>query len=262
MVAGCTGPNPARFDATNSSQFAEPPPLVVVTPTATIQVPGYDYCWGDNDSEAGTCADWFGSETPTRVTVDTPMAAVQWIEGADLSSRLLLGEGECLKLLESSGPGEWVLTMPPTPGTYRVNLSGTSGDWTSNFAIMLTSTVDGPAARPYAEIEWPNTTNKLAPLVVISGAAPDTTVKLRFLSTDAIVTTFGFEGGGGDSCRAEFPMSGETSTIYNKDIPGESPYTVTLIIESQEGRFTATWRWPDDLTSDGMLVGSTEPAND
>ena len=193
LIGGCVDSRPEQANDTVSdagvtvstlqaphvtdSGDQKPPPLEIGTSAERVEVPGYDYTWGADDSEMGVSADWFGREEPTPLTVATSTVPVQWIDGAVLSASVSLEGDKCdTPLLEPSGPGEWVLAMPPAPGTYRVGFYGTSGRGKSLFAIMLTSTVDGPPLTPHAEVWWPDTIDQLQPSVEISGLPEDATM--------------------------------------------------------------------------------------
>lgn len=250
----------APGDALNPVQT--PPPLVVVTAEEATRVPGYDYCWGDDDSAVGICADSFGRETPTPITIDAETIPVMWIDDAVLSALVHLDGHECGTplLLEASEPGEWVLAMPPNPGIYRVGFHGTSGPWDSLFAIELTSTVHGRAVTPYAEVSWPNTTDQVKPSIGIYDVPADVVAELTILSADGVLNTVGFERvQRANNCPPSFRM---VDDALDRDLLGATPYTASLLLESPERTYEASWQWPADLNAAEELVGSMEPLPD
>ncbi len=275
LIGGCVDSRPEQANDTGSgvtvsalqaphvtdSGDQKPPPLEIGTSAERVEVPGYDYTWGADDSEMGVSADSFGREEPTPLTVDTSTVPVQWIDGAVLSASVSLEGDKCdTPLLEPSGPGEWVLAMPPAPGTYRVGFYGTSGRWKSLFAIMLTSTVEGPPLTPHAEVWWPDTIDRFQPYVEIAGPPDNATMTLRVSATGADATTLVLDrvppSEHPQSCPPTFRIGDETPFSRNTELPGNPPYTISLLVESPEGDYEASWRWPDDLNPTGKLVGS------
>ncbi len=168
-----------------------PPNLLVTTGGATTPVSGYDYCWTPAGAAQGMCADSFGQQIPVPITVEGPTLTLQWATNSELGAGVR-NEGErCGRplLVEKIGPGQWELTVPPEAGEYDVYLTGSAPEGRVQFALALTTTVNGPSPRPHAHVSWGAVDDPLSLSFDLIGSAPVTEAAVTIRSMDDIVTT-------------------------------------------------------------------------
>jgi hypothetical protein len=237
---------------------SEPPALVVSSNGSTATVPPFDYCWTPATSTTGVCADSFGSEIPTPITVDTPTAEIDWVQDGELTAWVRSDEPECgpQLSLEPAGPGHWDLAMPPHAGTYRVTLAGTAPEGDTGFALQVTSLVDGPPVRPIVAVWWPDIDDPFALSVDITGVDSCSDVVLEITSTKGLTTELTMELY--ESDRRCGPSEGEV-TLDDRTALGAAPYTVTLGVTDATQRYEIAWEWPADLNGGDTLKGTMQP---
>ncbi|MCP4967059.1 MAG: hypothetical protein GY926_17730 [bacterium] len=283
-VAACTGDTSSSTTASvgvsrptssvasdstvDDEEVAQPPPLVVVAGEERMTVPGYDYCWEEPEAGQGVCADWFGTEDPTHIGVDTPEVNLQWIDDATLTADVLIDGGRCPLAMENVGEGQWYMAMPEQPGTYRVDVYGESSQGSTHFAVEVSTSVEGPASVPVATVWWPDTSNGFEPYASTVGPRSGLEARLLVVSSDGISNEFPMEAlfhieeGNPIECGTLFGMVHQDEQItfaYDKDTLGERPYEITLTVGVNSPEFEQIWIWPTDLDSEDTLVGPMHP---
>lgn len=294
VVAGCTAGAPESTSATTTTTAstlvtsstavtpevvdAQPPPLLVVFDGRQVTVPGFDYCWQESGSGQGTCADWFGTEVPTRVEVDTAEVIVQWVNDGILTAGVRNDGDSCQPALamEEAGEGTWRMAMPELPATYRIDLYGMSPQGSTRFALEVTTSAAGPVAAPVATLWWPDTSSQFEPFVSIVGPGSGTEARLLIVSSDNSSTELPMEAVFLSDvvsdeevvppirCDTTFLIRHEDGPItfeFNEDVLGHPPYEVTLTIGVMGPEFERTWVWPDELDSEDILTGSMHPTS-
>lgn len=286
IVAGCTAGAPEGTTATTAGTLvtsstavspgdadAKPPPLVVVFDEREVSVRGFDYCWQESESGQGTCADWFGTEVPTRVEVDTAEVMVQWINDGILTAAIHDDGDTCplALVMEDDGEGAWRMAMPELPATYRVDLFGMSPQGTTHFALEVTTSVEGPVAAPIATLWWPDTSSRFEPWVSTVGPGSGIEARLLIVSSDNRSTEFASEavfpvdavideeGSLPIECDTTFLIRQEDEPVmfeFNEAVLGQPPYEVTLTVGVTGPEFERMWVWPDELDSEDTLTGS------
>lgn len=258
VVAGCRGSSQNVSSEPTAEPLAEPPALVVGAGSSRVVSPGINYCWTTSASGEGVCADSFGNEVPTPVDVDTATVSVAWVEDGTLSASLWADGQACPIPLarQSEESGHWTLALPAEPGTYRVDLFGSAPEGRTQFAILVTSASEGPAAVPIVSAWWPDTSDDFALSVEVEGLSAASEAALEIVSAGDKQTLLPVVLRASEAqCRSV--LEGEAIVAGGIEALGVAPYTATLVVTSYLETWQLTWEWPLDHRHDDKFEGTS-----
>jgi hypothetical protein len=241
---------------TSGTVLTEPPGLQLIAGSAEVTLRGFDYCW-----EGAGCADSFGTEVPQPVDVDLPSITVRWIEEGTVTASIRDDADECPRFvpLAPVGAGEWTMAMPADPGTYRVYFSGQAGESSSVFAAAISSSVPGEEALPVAAVWLPDVADELLAEVELYSTEPASSATLTIDTADGASVTISLEDGTLDGAYCGPQFFGSVDPVAGTANLGETPYSVTMTVQSGSTQYTRSWVWPDQLDSEGRLSGALQP---
>ena len=255
----------AESSTTEPRELDGPPPLVIHTGQSSVETYGFDYCWSP-----GGCADSFGAEVPTSIHTDTQDLTLSWIVDGALTAAYRANDDACPARLaiEVVRPGSWSLAIPTEPGTHRIDLHGEAEGGSTRFAILVSSSAEGPPLLPVASVWWPAseaiTDDAFLVGAEFHGIDADSEVEFQIVSSDGITTVVPLQlyptlQGNSGCVRL---VEGETAPINGVDSFGAPPLQVTLLVRSGNERYQVSWEWPRDVGPDGYRTSTLHPAND
>lgn len=256
-VASTLTPSPPGTSVPLTTPVARPADLVVVSGDSRTRLPGFNWCWRPATVETALCADGPGGAVP--VSVDSAFVTLEWLVDGTLTLSQQADTNGCEPppVIEPLGPGLWQLSMPGETGTYRIDLTGTATGGSTKFAMLVTSSVAGPALRPTVEIAWEITQGPLAVAVTVVGLDRSTDAVIEVSSMDDSVSklVIPLQQAG---CLELF---GETD-IEEVALLGTPPLGALLLIDDGSSLFEFGFRFPDDFVGDGIVRGSMQRTAD
>lgn len=225
-----------------------PPDLVIVSSGSPIRLGGFDYCWQAADGEAAVCADSFGTEVPGTTTLSEGSVKLEWMAGGTLAAWRRSDTDQCSEklMVVATGSGQWRLSLPEEPGTYRIDFRGEAPVGSTRFAVLVTSTAAGPTLDRTPSVNLSVDVDRRSLTVEAEfsdlGAHPEAAIEFR--SANGFVSTWMMSLLENDlGCGRFFGIV----EIEDVAVLGELPLDGLLIVDDGPLRFELSFRRPDDF---------------
>ncbi|MCH8985690.1 MAG: hypothetical protein IIB04_03640 [Acidobacteria bacterium] len=241
-----------------AAQSPKSPDLMLVSSDFPVRLGGFDYCWQAAGGESAVCADSFGTEVPLAATANDGSVDLEWMVGGTLTAWFRRDSAQCSEklALAALGSGKWRLSLPEEPGTYRIDFSGEAPAGNTRFAVLMTSTVGGPASSitPSVDLSVSVAKQLLTVEAEFSDLRMGPEAAVEFRSADAVVSTWTMSlSESGPGCGRFFGIV----EIEDITVVGKLPLDGLLVVDDGLSRFELAFRWPDDFV-DSYVKGEMQ----